>query len=182
MLQWAATRQAGETLRTLVALRPEAYVVLDPTVAFLGQTVPALLVMQSLAGLGLAWQWHQRLAARPFGTPLGRFREFRFADGWVWAVVLGVTVWITPLLAGLKGAALNLLVVVGTLYLLRGAAVVVAFALTVGVSPMALVVACLAAALLAVPLLIVVPGLATLGMTDTWLEFRRRLAGRPNAS
>ena len=35
---------------------------------------------------------------------------------------------------------------------------------------------------LAVPLLLVLPGLATLGMTDTWLEFRRRLAGRPNAS
>jgi hypothetical protein len=31
------------------------------------------------------------------------------------------------------------------------------------------------AAALAVPLLFLVPGLATLGVTDTWLEFRRRL-------
>ena len=46
---------------------------------------------------------------------------------------------------------------------------------------MSLIVGLLAAAVLAVPLLVVVPGLATLGMTDTWLEFRRRLAGRPNA-
>jgi hypothetical protein len=182
MLQWQATRQASETLRPLIALRPEAYVVLDPAVRFLGETVPALLVLQSLAGLGLAWQWHQLLAARPLGTPLAPFRDFRFADGWVWAIVGAVTIWITPLLAGLKAAALNLLVVVGTLYLLRGAAIVVAFAVMVGVSPASLMVGLLAAAVLAVPLLFVVPGLATLGMTDTWLEFRRRLAGRPNAS
>jgi hypothetical protein len=182
MLQWEATRQASATLAPLIALRPEAYAVLEPTVGFLGETVPALLVLQSLAGLGLAWQWHQRLAAHPLGTPLAPFREFRFADGWVWAVVAAVTVWIVPLLTGLRAAALNLLVVVGTLYLLRGAAIVVAFAVILGVSPTALAVGLLAAAVLAVPLLFVVPGLATLGMTDTWLEFRRRLAGRPNAS
>lgn len=180
MLEWDATRQASETLAPLIALRPEAYVVFEPTVRFLGETVPALLVLQSLAGLGLAWQWHQRLTAHPLGIPLARFREFRFADGWVWAVVGAVTIWITPLLAGLKAAALNLLVVLGTLYLLRGAAIVVAFAVILGVSPISLTVGLLAAAVLAVPLLLVVPGLATLGMTDTWLEFRRRLAGRPN--
>jgi hypothetical protein len=180
MLQWQATRQASETLRMLIAVRPEAYVVFDPTVRFLGQTVPALLVLQSLAGLGLAWQWHQRLAAHPLGTPLAPFRDFRFADGWVWAVVGAVIIWITPLLAGLKAAALNLLVVVGALYLLRGAAIVVACAVVLGVSPLSLIVGSVAAALLAVPLLFVLPGLATLGITDTWLEFRRRLAGRPN--
>lgn len=181
MLQWEATRQASETLRMLIAVRPEAYVVFDPTVRFLGQTVPALLVLQSLAGLGLAWQWHQYLAVRPLGIPLGPFRDFRFADGWIWAVVGAVVIWITPLFVGLKAAAINLLVVVGTLYLLRGAAIVVAFAVMLGVSPMSLIVGLVAAAILAVPLLLVIPGLATLGVSDTWLEFRRRLASRPNA-
>jgi hypothetical protein len=181
MLQWEATRQASETLRALT-VRPEVSAVLDPTVRFLGETVPALLVLQALAGLGLAWQWHQRVTAYPLGTALAPFREFRFADGWVWAVVAAVTVWITPLLAGLKAAALNLLVVAGILYLLRGAAIVVAFAVILGVSPLSLVLGLLAAAVFAVPLLFVVPGLATLGMSDTWLQFRRRLAGRPNAS
>jgi hypothetical protein len=132
--------------------------------------------------LGLAWRWHEILAAHPLGAPLAPFRDFRFADGWVWAVVGAVTIWITPLFAGLRAPALNLLVVVGTLYLLRGAAIVVACAVMLGVSPTTLVVGLLAAAVLAVPLLFLVPGLATLGMTDTWLEFRRRLAGRPNAS
>lgn len=182
ILQWAATRQAGETLRMLIALRPEAATVFDPVVHFLGETVPALLVLNALAGLGLAWQWHQRLSANPLGTPLAPFREFRFADGWVWTVVGGVTVMITPLLAGLKAAALNLLLVVGVLYLLRGAAIVVAFAVILGVTPTSLAVGMVVAAVLTVPLLFVVPGLATLGMTDTWLQFRRRLARRPNAS
>jgi hypothetical protein len=89
---------------------------------------------------------------------------------------------ITPLLAGLKAAALNLLLVVGVLYLLRGAAIVVAFAVILGVTPTSLAVGMVVAAVLTVPLLFVVPGLATLGMTDTWLQFRRRLARRPNAS
>ncbi len=182
ILQWAATRQAGETLRMLIALRPEAAAVFDPVVHFLGETVPALLVLNALAGLGLAWQWHQRLSASPLGLPLAPFREFRFADGWVWTVVGGVTVMITPLLAGLKAAALNLLLVVGVLYLLRGAAIVVAFAVILGVTPTSLAVGMVVAAVLTVPLLFVVPGLATLGMTDTWLQFRRRLARRPNAS
>lgn len=182
ILQWEATRQVGETLRMVMDLRPEAYVMFGPTVQFLGATVPAFVVLQTLAGLGLAWQWHHHLTPRPLGAPLGPFAELRFADGWVWAIVAAITVWVTPVVAGFKAAALNLLVVLGALYLLRGAAIAVAFAGVLGVSSTALVVGLAASTALAVPLLLVVPGLATLGMTDTWLEFRRRLAGRPNAS
>ena len=182
ILQWEARRQGGEVLQILVQLRPEAYAVVEPAVQFLGATIPAFLVLQAMAGLGLAWQWHHALTPRPLGAPLAPFGEFRFADAWVWAVVAAIGVWITPVVAGLKGAALNLLVVLGALYLLRGAAIVVAFAGVLGVAPGTLVFALAASAVLAVPLLFVIPGLATLGMTDTWLEFRRRLAGRPNAS
>ena len=182
LLQWEATRQASATLRALVDLRPEVYAAFGPVVRLLSETVPAVLVLQALGGLGLAWQWHQHLAPRPLGAPLAPFREFRIADAWVWAVVASVAVLITPFFAGLKTAALNLLVVLGALYLLRGAAIVVAFAGVAGISPAALAVGLVLSAVLAVPLLFVLPGLATLGMSDTWLEFRRRLAGRPNAS
>jgi hypothetical protein len=182
LLQWEATRQASATLRTLVDLRPEMYVAFGPAVHFLSETVPAMLVLQAIAGLGLAWQWHQHLAPHPLGAPLAPFREFRIADAWVWAVVASVAVWITPFFGGLKAAALNLLVVLGALYLLRGAAIVVAFAAVLGLSPAVLVAGLVMSAVLAVPLLFVIPGLATLGVSDTWLEFRRRLAGRPNAS
>ena len=37
------------------------------------------------------------------------------------------------------------------------------------------------AEVLALPFVFIVPGLATLGVTDTWLEFRRRFPGRPHS-
>ncbi len=174
-LHWEATRQASTTMRFMVEIEPRVFAVFEPVVRFVSGTVPAVLALQALAGLALAWQWHRRVAQQPLGASLGPFREFRFADHWVWAVVAALTVCVTPILAGVKGAALNLLVALGALYLLRGAAIVVAFAAALGVAPAALLVGAAVAALLAVPLLLIVPGLATLGITDTWLEFRRRL-------
>lgn len=100
MLRWDAIRQASEPLRALIAIWPQAYVAVEPTVRFVGETAPALLVLQAVAGLALAWEWHQRLALHPLGAPLAPWR---------------------------------------------------------------------------------VPGLAPPGITDTWLEYRRRLAGRQNA-
>ncbi len=75
-------------------------------------------------------------------------------------------------------AALNLLVVLGALYLLRGAAIVVTAAAVAGLAPSALALSLVVAAILVLPLVFILPGLATLGVTDTWLEFRRRLAAR----
>src|SRR5439155_996691 len=80
------------------------------------------------AGLTLAWQWHRRVARNPLGPPPAPFREFRFGDHWVWAIIAALVGWITPAVAGLKLAALNVLVVLGGLYLVRGIAIVVACA------------------------------------------------------
>ena len=182
MLAWDATREASAALRFLVEIRPQLYAVFEPAVRFVGATFPATLVLEGLAGLALAWQWHQVVAPRPLGEPLAPFREFRFADAWVWGVVAAIAVWITPLFAALQTAALNLLVVLGAFYLLRGAAIAVALAGALGISPAVLVGALVVSAVLAVPLVFILPGLATLGVTDTWLEFRRRLASRPNVS
>jgi len=174
-LHWEATRQASATMRFLVEREPQLFVAFEPVVRFVSDTIPATLTLQSVAGLVLAWQWHRRVARQPLGPALGPFREFRFGDHWVWALVAALTVSITPLLAGLKAVALNLGVVLGALYLLRGIAIVIVFAAALGISPVALGVSAAISALLAVPLLFLVPGLATLGVTDTWLEFRRRL-------
>src|SRR5437870_3588068 len=118
------------------------------------------------AGLGLL---------APLHPALGAFREFRFGDYWVWAVVASLAVWVAPVLAGLKVTALNLLVMLGALYLLRGAAIVLAFSGALGITPAALAIGAAVSTLLIVPLLLLVPALTTLGVTDTWLEFRRRL-------
>jgi predicted membrane protein DUF2232 len=174
-LHWEATRAASASMRFLVEVQPRMFAVFEPVVRLVSDTVPAALALQTLAGLGLAWQWHRRIARSPLGRPLAPFREFRIGDHWVWAVVASLTVSITPLVAGLKLAALNVLIVVGALYLVRGIAIVVAFSGALGIAPAALVVGAVVAAALAVPLLFLVPGLATLGVTDTWLEFRRRL-------
>lgn len=178
-LEWEARRQASATMRFFVALEPRTFAVYEPAVRVASETLPATLALQTLAGLALAWQWHTRVAQRPFGPPLAPFREFRFGDHWIWAVVaslaLWVAPWVTPVLTALKLVALNMLVMLGGLYLVRGLAIVVAFSAAFGIAPAALVIGAAVAAVLAVPLLFLVPGLTTLGVTDTWLEFRRRL-------
>jgi hypothetical protein len=181
-LAWEATRQAAEAMRNL-ASSPEASAWYDPIVRFVSATTPGMLVLQTLAGLALAWQLHTRLATAPLGPPLAPFREFRLGDGWVWALVAWLGLLVAPVSSALKVAGENVGFVVGTLYVLRGAAVVVAFAQAIGISAAALTIAASVAAALALPLLFLLPGLCTLGITDTWYEYRRRLAAsRPNAT
>jgi len=182
-LAWQATREAGLAMRFVVERRPDAFALYEPVVRFISVTTPGMLALQTLAGLALAWQWHVHLARAPLGAPLAQFREFRIADGWVWGVVAWLGLLAAPVSGALKIAGTNLGLVLGALYLLRGAAIVVAFAQVAGVSGVVLVVVAGVATALALPLLFLVPGLCTLGITDTWYEYRRRLAARrPNAT
>lgn len=177
-LAWEVTRSAQSATRLLRWASPETHAALDGIAAFVGATFPAVLVLQGFAGLALGWQFHARLAERPLGGPLRPFREFRLGDVWVWGLVAAAAVW----LLDLDVVAQNLAVVLGTLYLLQGAAVVVTFAATLGVSTAALIGWTALAAVLALPLLFIIPGLWTLGVTDTWLEYRRRLAARADST
>jgi hypothetical protein len=158
----------------MVERRPELAVFSSGIVQFLSDAFPALLLLSTLAALLLAWQWHARIARSPLGAPLGPFREFRFADQWVWALVLALIVWAVPKLAALKWAALNVGLVLGALYVLRGTAVVVAVAAAVGVPGWMLAAGAAISGALVVPVFVLVPGLWTLGVFDTWLAFRQR--------
>ena len=178
-LHWNVVREASSAFRMMVQLQPESYSVFEPLVRSFAGAYPALVILWTLAALALAWQWHTRLALVPLGPPLGAFRDFRFGDQWVWGLVIALLVWAVPKLTLLKGVALNLGVVLGTLYLLRGAAIVVAITAGVGVPAWTLVVGAIVASVLVVPLLILVPSLWTLGVFDTWLAFRQRRVGRP---
>ncbi|HET9706778.1 MAG TPA: DUF2232 domain-containing protein, partial [Gemmatimonadales bacterium] len=144
----------------------------------LADALPAFLLLITLAALLLAWQWHVRIAQRPLGAPLGPFRAFRFGDHWVWGLVLAFVVWALPRLAALKWIAVNIGIVLGAFYVVRGAAVVVAIATAVGVPGWLLATGAVVAGLLFVPLLVFVPGLWTLGVFDTWLAFRQRRFSR----
>src|SRR5881409_41010 len=159
-LHWEARRQASAAMRVWVEIEPRTFAVYEPVVRFVSDTLPATLALQTLAGLALAWQWHRRVARNPLGPPLAPFREFHFGDHWVWAVVVSLTLWVTPVVATLKLVALNVLVALGGLYLVRGVAIVVACSAAFGIAPVALVIGAVVAAVLIAPLLFLVPGLA----------------------
>jgi len=179
-LGWEATRQASITMRSIVEVAPDAFPIYEPMVRFVSLTWPGMLALQTLAWLALAWQLYRRVAARTVGesvTPApARFRDFYMGDGWVWGIVAWLGVLILPASSLLQMAGTNLGLIASTLYVLRGAAIVATFAEAFGISALALVIVAAAAAALAVPLLFVLPGLCTLGITDTWYHYRRRLA------
>ena len=177
-LGWEATRQASITMRTIVEVAPDTFPIYEPMVRFVSLTWPGMLALQTLAGLALAWQLYGRVAALASteSAPPARFRDFYMGDGWVWGIVAWLGVLILPVSSFLHVAGTNVGLVASTLYVLRGAAIVATFAEAFGISALTLVIVGAVAAALAVPLVFVLPGLCTLGITDTWYQYRRRLA------
>lgn len=130
--------------------------------------LPAMLALESLAALGLAWALFHRLSRTRVGPPLVRLREFRFNDQLVWGLVVGIILLVLPALAELREAGINLIVFFGALYLLRGFGVLTWF-----LAPRGLALALLFAMVLLVPPLV---GAAALGfgLGDTWFDWRSR--------
>lgn len=145
-----------------------------------GQTVfPALLALESLAGLALAWATYHRLSRRRLGAPLAPLREFRFNDQLVWGLIVGLVILLLPNFAGLRGFGLNLIVFFGALYGIRGLGVLAWF-MKPGSLGTALAVGFI---VLWVPFInvLAILGFLTLGVTalglgvgDTWADWRRR--------
>jgi len=134
---------------------------------------PALLGLESLAALGVAW-WARTRLVGDGDAGLGPLREFRFNDHLVWILLGGLL-----LLAAQGGEAVgrlgsNAVLFMSALYALRGAAVFlfVSGGLSLfGYMMFALLI------LLAAP---VVLGVAVLiGVGDTWLDLRARAVERP---
>jgi hypothetical protein len=151
-----------------------------------GVTVfPALLALQSLAALALAWATYHRLSRARIGAPLRPLKEFRFNDQLVWGLIVGLTFLLLPTLRSLHGAGKNLLVFFAALYAVRGFGVLSWFmapgslgvTLTVGIvmlmAPVLKIFAVLAFMMLGVSAL-------ALGLGDTWADWRSR--ARPTSS
>ena len=132
------------------------------------QVFPALLALESLAALALAWAAYHRLGRTRLGAPLAPFKEFRFNDQLVWGLIVGLTILFLPTLASFRGVGGNLLVFFGALYALRGLGVLAWF-LAPGALATALAVG---AAMLLWPILLVAA--LGLGLGDTWADWRRR--------
>ncbi len=145
-----------------------------------GQTVfPALLALESLAALALAWATYHRLSRARLGAPLRPLREFRFNDQLVWGLIVGLTIILLPTLTTVRGAGKNLLVFFGAMYAMRGFGVLSWFmapgslGITLGVGFLLLFAPVLNAIAALVFMLLGVAALA-LGLGDTWADWRSR--------
>jgi hypothetical protein len=141
------------------------------TVRTISAFYPALLALASMAGVRLAWSWHHRIARRPIGPPPAGFTAFQFSDQLVWGWVIGLGLCLFPLPEVWRGVGANLLLVSAALYAMRGLAVFSAGSKRV---PGIVLATLSVVALFLFPF--VLSGLTLLGLADTWLDFRRRLA------
>jgi hypothetical protein len=152
-----------------------------------GSTIvfPALIALESLAGLALGWAVYTRMSPKRIGPSLGRLREFRFSDQLVWGVAVGATLMMLPPFREGRNAGVNLLVFFGTLYLLRGFGVmawmttgrrkmlVIAF---VTAFVLSLVAPNVGSLILAALIQLTLGAAMVLGLGDTWLDWRSRPA------
>jgi hypothetical protein len=140
---------------------------------------PAMLALQSLAALAIAWATYHRLSRARLGPPLRPLREFRFNDQLVWGLIVGLTIVLLPTLKTLHGVGKNLLVFFGALYAVRGFGVLTWFmapgslGVTLAVS-FVLLFAPVLGAFAALALMMLGVAALALGLGDTWADWRSR--------
>ena len=123
---------------------------------------PALLALQSIAALALAWAMYHRLNRVRIGPRLAPLREFRFNDQLVWGLAVGLVILLLPAFAEAQAVGVNLVVFFAMLYFVRGLAVlawVTKGGMFVG---------------LAALMTVLWPVCGALGLSDTWLDWRSR--------
>jgi hypothetical protein len=140
-------------------------------VQFMTDYNPALAVLQIMAGLALASAIYYRLAAKPRGVPPGRFRDFRFTEHLGWAAIAMLVVALVPKLAAAKLGAMNALLVLGSIFALRGAAVATVAFYAIGGGCLNAVLGLMLAFVL-LPLTLI--GAILLGIVDTRFDLRKR--------
>jgi len=182
-LDWTISGQirgAAQTAYTWLGAGGESWTAIAATVQdvveFQVLLYPAFLALASLAGLGVAWYILRRLGGE--SEAIGALRDFRFADQLIWLFIGGLLLFLLPVgqLATRMGE--NALVFMGSLYVLRGLAVMLWLAAAVVTSAWTAAFWALAAMLL-YP--VVVGAALLLGLSDTWLDLRKRLRRQPSA-
>jgi hypothetical protein len=154
------------------ALSPEMVTFVRELSAAQVQVFPALLGIESLAALAVAWWLRSRLLGEG-GQALGPLRDFRFNDHLVWVLVVGLLLLATPSGAALARVGSNAVVFMGALYALRGAAVFLFVSGTVSAFGYVMLIGLL---VLVTP--VVLGTAALIGIGDTWLDLRTRAAQR----
>jgi hypothetical protein len=171
---WRQFAERNPELATRADTWAERLRQLPPVAALL---VPALVGLESLAALALAWALFHRLSRVSLGEPLSELRAFRFSDQLVWALVVGATLVLLPTLAAWRTVGANVLIFFGALYVLRGLGILTwwapARAVAFGALGLALLLPLLGFAMLCWTLAVVALGL---GLADTWGDWRNRRA------
>jgi Predicted membrane protein (DUF2232) len=132
---------------------------------------PALLALVAMLGTWLASTWYHRIARTPLTAPPKPLAEFRFNDHLVWILVLAIGLTLVRVPHTVRLVTENVLVLVLAVYWVRGLAVIRtalrrASPLVIGIL-----------ILIMFPMLaFVLVGFTLLGVADTWLDFRRRMA------
>lgn len=151
---------------------------LRSTSRFAVMAFPALLLLQTLAALGIAWSLYHRLNRSRIGPVLSPLRQFRFNDQLVWGLVVGLAIAFPERLSSLRGLGVNLLVFFGVLYAIRGLGVFMWFLSQLGPALALLVGVLLVLAPLvgSVAVIGVLSMMLVLGLGDTWMEWRKPAA------
>ncbi|MGH7523551.1 MAG: DUF2232 domain-containing protein [Gemmatimonadales bacterium] len=142
-------------------------------VAMMATLAPALLALVALLGAWLASTWYGRIARTPITPPPPPppLAEFRFNDHLVWLLLLFVGAALAHTSDSVHLVTQNVLVVVLAMYWLRGLAVIRTALWRASPFVIGVLV------LIMFPMLaFVLVGLTLLGVADTWLDFRRRMA------
>ena len=184
-LRWLAEHHFGAKARILVGIiatqsttpETEAFIgtfeaAMNDGVRLIGLVLPGLVLLQSLAALTIGWSLYRWLARHPEGEPLPALREFRFSDHLVWGIVLALIALVLPGGGALRDLGSNLATFFGGLYVLRGVAVLAAMAAAAGAGIVTLIMVSFIVAVLA-PLALFTA--LAIGVTDTWVDWRKRV-------
>lgn len=152
-------------------VRRQLELAIERWVGFQQDVYPAMVSLASIAALVLAWFAVERLSG-VVKSP-GPVREFRFSEHLVWLLIGGLAMLVLPLGGAAFRVGENAALFMGGLYLVRGAAILVWIGATAATSAWS-------AALLGLAALFLYPvvlGTAlVLGLSDTWLDLRSRMA------
>lgn len=131
---------------------------------------PAQAGLAALLGLGGAWWLHQRVSGGSEAAPVGPLRGFRFPDAMIWIFIAGVAVLLVHGWSdGWGRIGANLVVFMGALLALRGAAVLLV--LSGGVTWFSGLLV-LVGLFVAAPVLLT--GALVVGLGDVWFDLRNR--------
>jgi hypothetical protein len=167
----AGVEAALETFRMIgggTELSPAVVTAVRQTGEAQATLFPAMLAIASMAGLGVTWWLYVRLAAGN-DQGLGPLRGFRFNDHLVWVFIGGLVLFALRWGDAAMRVGANVVVFMGALYAVRGAAVIVF--LSGGLSALGFFL--VAVGLVFVPPL-VLAGAMVIGIGDTWLDVRSK--------